>query len=254
MSKYHCKNFGSCPKADAHEELEIAPGMDPLCPECGMTLTLAEAQTVGPVTKKWMVPAVIGVVTVVMAGGGYLWWQAKQKEVVVTAAGAAVEALTPVAKQLASAAADALKDKLTELPAPGAAAGAPSESEIDALKQAGESGLVKGDAQGAGMASERAVALEMIKSAIAYLGQGDLTKAESELNTAKARAPGEPLVYYNLAVVRIKQQRIDDALTLLETAFAKGFKSIDAMQRDPDLAPLRKDARYQALLGKHRKG
>ncbi len=42
--------------------------------------------------------------------------------------------------------------------------------------------------------------------------------------------------------------------TLLETAFAKGFKGLDAMERDPDLAPLRKDARYQALLGKYRKG
>jgi len=252
MAKYHCKNFGSCPKADAHEELEIAPGMDPLCPECGMTLTSAEAQADGPVAKKWMVPAVIGVVAVVMAGGSYWWWQAKQKAVVVTAAGAAVEALTPVVKQVASAAADALKDKLSGQPTP--TAGAPSEGEIDALMKAGESGLVKGDAQGAGKASERAVALEMIKSAIAYLGQGDLAKAESELNTAKARAPAEPLVYYNLAVVRIKQQRIDDAFAMLETAFAKGFKGLDAMEHDPDLAPLRKDARYQALLGKYRKG
>ena len=254
MAKYHCKNFGSCPKADAHEELEIAPGMDPLCPECGMTLTPAEAQTDGTVAKKWMVPAVIGVVAVVMAGGGYWWWQSKQKAVVVTAAGVAVEALTPVAKQLASAAADALKDKLSGQPAPGTAAGAPSEGEIDALKKAGEAGLVKGDAQGASKASERAVVLEMVKTAIAYLGQGDLAKAESELNTAKARAPGEPLVYYNLAVVRIKQRRTDDAFTLLETAFAKGFKGLDAMARDPDLAPLRKDARYQALLDKYRKG
>lgn len=253
MAKYHCKNFGSCPKADAHEELEIAPGMDPLCPECGMTLTAAEAQA-DPVVKKWMVPALIGAVAVVMAGGGYWWWQAKQKAVVVTAAGEVIGALAPIAKQVASVAADALKDKRSGQPAPRVAAGAPSEGEIDALKKAGESGLVKGDAQGAVKASERAVVLEMIKSAIAYLGKGDLTKAESELDTAKARAPEEPLVYYNLAVVRIKQQRIDDALTLLETAFAKGFKGLDAMERDPDLAQLRKDARYQALLGKYRKG
>jgi tetratricopeptide (TPR) repeat protein len=56
--------------------------------------------------------------------------------------------------------------------------------------------------------------------------------------------------HYNLACSLSRLNRIEEALTALETAFAKGYSSRKSLMRDGDLAVLRGEARFQALLGK----
>ena len=56
--------------------------------------------------------------------------------------------------------------------------------------------------------------------------------------------------HYNLACSLSRLNRIEEALTALEAAFAKGYSSRKSLMRDGDLAVLRGEARFQALLGK----
>ncbi len=242
MAKYICKNFGACGKADAKEEIDVLPGTDAKCSECGATLY--ETGKVAGVAEagakpKWLIPAFVAGLALLGGGGWYAYSTYVMKPVDT------VREMMDTAKT----AVGVIQPTLPPQEGP-----RPDEDQIQALKQESETGLLRGGGASTEAASRRAVALEMVKTAIAHLSQGNVAQAEKELNAALERAPDEPLVHYNLAVVRIKQQRMDDAFHLLDTAFAKGFQAVAEMERDPDLAPLRKDARYKALVSKHRQG
>lgn len=87
--------------------------------------------------------------------------------------------------------------------------------------------------------------------AIADMTQGKLDAAEKALNDAAARDPKQSLVYYNLAVLRLRQGRADDALKEFEASFLNGFPYFDQMAKDPDLDGIRNDPRFIALLKKY---
>ncbi|MCK4546596.1 MAG: sulfatase-like hydrolase/transferase [Candidatus Eisenbacteria sp.] len=53
---------------------------------------------------------------------------------------------------------------------------------------------------------------------------------------------------YNIACIRSRQNRRAEALDWLERAVEDGFVEFTFMQRDPDLEPLRGDARFRALF------
>jgi hypothetical protein len=59
-------------------------------------------------------------------------------------------------------------------------------------------------------------------------------------------------VYYNLAVLRLKQGRTDEALKEFEASFLNGFTYFDEMTKDPDLDGIRNDPRFVALVNKYR--
>lgn len=54
------------------------------------------------------------------------------------------------------------------------------------------------------------------------------------------------------AVLRLKQNRVDDALIEFEASFASGFKYFDKMDQDADLSTLRKDKRFVDLINRYR--
>lgn len=60
--------------------------------------------------------------------------------------------------------------------------------------------------------------------------------------------PREPLVWYNLACSHALLQRFDEALAALEQAIALGYRDARWIRRDRDLAALKKDKRFIALL------
>jgi predicted negative regulator of RcsB-dependent stress response len=99
----------------------------------------------------------------------------------------------------------------------------------------------------------RAAALEMIKTAVAKMGQGDLTGAEKELMQAKERDAAEPLIYYNLAIVRLRQKQPEEALKQLEAAFMAGFSHFDAHGSGSDLDPLRNNPKFKELMRTYHK-
>ena len=240
MAKYKCPTLGDCDRANAGEVFERAPGEDLKCPGCS---TLLEAQAAGPVAgKKNKLVAPIAAAVVLAAGvGGYLVLQSPSgpamEEVVAAPVPAVVATDSAVAQPEVQQASFGI---------------APSETDTAALCLQGEKQLLDGKAGEAEASGNQAAANEMMKVAIARMAQGKLEEAEKELLAARARAPKQPLVYYNMAVLRLKQERTDDALKEFEGAFLAGFTHFREMDADPDLDALRKDARFVKLVEQYR--
>lgn len=231
MAKYKCPTLGDCDKANAGEVFEIAPGEQTTCPACATQLELVP-QDAGPTSRpKAMIAALAAVVLAVAGGGAYMY--AKRQ--------APIEVATADVPASETAVADA---------APGGIA--PSDAETKALQRQSEAGLVNGQAQQAEDSGSQAVANEMMKVAIAKMSQGKFDDAEKELLAARERAPKQPLVHYNLAVLRLKQARKDDALNEFEAAFMAGFSNFKEMDADTDLDGLRRDARFADLVKRYR--
>ena len=62
--------------------------------------------------------------------------------------------------------------------------------------------------------------------------------------------PKDPLVHYNLACSYALLKNIDAAFDTLEKAIMLGYNDIHHLERDKDLAYLRKDVRYRKLVEK----
>jgi len=242
MAKYKCPTLGDCDRANAAEVFERAPGEDLKCPGCA---TLLEAQAGAPgraVKNKLMLP--LAVVAVLAAGaGGYLFLQGAP-------APDASEAMAVAPAQSAATGADSSAAAMA--PHTASVGIAPSEADTAALRQQGEQQLLDGKASAAEVSGSQAAANEMMKVAIARMAQGKLDEAEKELLAARARAPKQPLVYYNMAVLRLKQSRTDDALKEFEGAFLAGFTHFKEMDADTDLAVLRDDPRFAKLIAQYR--
>ncbi len=207
------------------------------CPQC---MTLLEAQmtpSAAPGGKTKVLIAAGVAVLALAAGGGYFY--TKSAPVVVEPAPIALASVSTAATDVAP------KESSTT-------GMAPSDAETRALRVQGDAQLARGGAAEAELASSKAAANEMLKMAIAKMAQGKLDEAEKDLNEARARAPKQPLVYYNMAILRLKQQRTDDALKEFEASFIAGFSYFDQMDQDSDLDGLRKMPRFVELVAKYR--
>lgn len=242
MAKYKCPTLGDCDKANAGEIFERAPGEDIKCPACNTTMEKIETGgPTGPGPKRPLGLIIGGIVAVAaVAGGGYFFMAKPGKSTETPVAAAPAEAAKPIP---------------VSVPAPAANAGSgisPSDADTKALRQQGQEKLTSGDASGAEQASAKAAANEMIKLAIAKMAQGKLEDAEKDLAEARTRDPKQSLVYYNTAILRLKQSRPDDALKELEASFLAGFSYFEQMDQDTDLDGLRKNPRFAELVAKYR--
>ena len=78
---------------------------------------------------------------------------------------------------------------------------------------------------------------------------GDSAGAVAAYEKSRSFAPG-PLLSYNLACAQARLGRIDEALASLSDSIDRGFAAPDDLSLDPDLAPLRGDPRFTALLNR----
>lgn len=240
MAKYKCPTLGDCDRANAGEVFERAPGEDLKCPGCA---TLLEPQAAPAATNgkpKLLVPLLAA--AVVAAGAGAYFFLKKQPGAEAVAQAPAVEAAAaPIPTSSAA-------------PAPAKVGGgiAPAEAQSAELRRESEKQLIEGKAGAAEDAGNLAAANEMMKVAIARMAQGKLEDAEKELLAARSRAPKQPLVYYNMAILRLKQARTEDALKEFEGAFLAGFTHFREMDADSDLDQLRKDPRFTRLVAQYR--
>ncbi|MEI8206474.1 MAG: hypothetical protein WCG03_06310 [Kiritimatiellales bacterium] len=58
----------------------------------------------------------------------------------------------------------------------------------------------------------------------------------------------DPVVWYNLACSLALSDRADDAFDALSRAVELGYNDYDGMKKDPDLASLHGDARFESIL------
>ena len=246
MYKYKCKSVGDCSVANRAEPITSEALMnEPKCSECGGDLELLKEKSgekkSGGGSGKGLVMGGIAASVVVVAGAAwfFLAGQSAPKD-------APVLAMDPVSAPVAA----------PEL-APGdnkvGSGISPSESESAKARQDADEKLSNGQFSEAEKKAARAAALEMIKTAVAKMGQGDLSGAENELLQARERDATESLIYYNLAIVRLRQQQPDEAFKQLEAAFMAGFTHFDAMDKDSDIDPLRNQPKFKELMGLYRK-
>jgi len=204
MVKYKCPTVGDCDKANSGEVFEHSPGDDLKCPECGTLLveqTPASAPSGG---KKTPLIAAVAATIALVAGGGYFYTRP------------ATPAVEPVAIAPPVPASNPAPLPSTKPSEPGLA---PSDAETREMRVSGDTKLTQGDAAGAELASSKAAANETLKVAIAKMAQGKLDEAEKDFNEARARNPKQSLVYYNMAILRLRQGKADDALKELEASF-----------------------------------
>jgi hypothetical protein len=252
MPTYKCPTLGDCERANSGEIFTRSPGEDLHCPECSTLLELQAEPARGSKLDKRLIIAAVAVVVLAVAGGGGYYYKKSHANTVDAAATTAMAAKDSTASApVVTAAASAVS--ASTAPAMATTGGiAPTDADISAQRKDGDAKLSQGDASGAELASNQAAAKEMVKVAIAEMTQGKLDDAEKELTDATTRDPKQPLVYYNLAVLRLKQGRTDDALKAFEASFLNGFTYFDEMAKDPDLDGIRNDPRFVALVNRYR--
>lgn len=225
MAKYKCPSIGDCQKAISDEIFELSAGEDLKCPSCQARLEpyAGSGPNTGPETGgriiKWQVVAVAAAAVIaLLAGGGYYFWSAQQQ---------AAEKAAQVAREQAEADAQAERDKAEE-----------ARKQVEAAAKVQQAKIRQQE--------------ELIAQAVGLMAKGQLVDAEKKLGEASDIDSSNPLVSYNLAVLRLHQSRTDDALKALEDSFKLGFNHFDAMEQDHDLDGLRKHPKFKALVAQYR--
>ncbi len=83
-----------------------------------------------------------------------------------------------------------------------------------------------------------------------YTRRGDYEKGLAMDRRLVRLRPADPIVYYNLACSHALLRQLDDAFAALDRAAALGYRDVEHMAKDPDLANLRKDARFRRFMSR----
>jgi adenylate cyclase len=90
-----------------------------------------------------------------------------------------------------------------------------------------------------------------IMYAITLVGVGRTEEAIGEGTRALELCPDDPLMLYNAACLFAKLSEVDRSIDALQRALQAGYWVHGWMKHDPDLDPLREDARFQQLIAGH---
>jgi hypothetical protein len=102
-----------------------------------------------------------------------------------------------------------------------------------------------------GRDASRELSPERVRQRFAmYYLNGNIDLARLVATGYLARHPGDADMHYNLACAEARAGDLAMAAEALAAALRHGYDRLEAMQRDPDLAPLRETAAYERLLAK----
>ncbi|MEZ4389272.1 MAG: hypothetical protein R3D98_17130 [Candidatus Krumholzibacteriia bacterium] len=96
--------------------------------------------------------------------------------------------------------------------------------------------------------ADRDVAMRRL---VAHLAVSDDAAALDDLRGYLDRVPRDPVMRYNLACLLARLGEPDGALAALRLALHDGYRRLDQIRQDEDLAALRDDPRLEALLTAH---
>ncbi len=246
MAKYRCPTLGDCDYANSGEIFERAPGEELKCPGCNMMLEEImpnggnRSGKVGQVRSKVVLIAG-GLVAASVLVAVISWFACRRtsshnEPADQVSASAAAPAIAPATPPRTSA-------------SPGIT---PNDADTDAKKKQSETDLMNGKPANAELSGNQAAANELIKLAVSQLAQNKLSQAEKNLEAACERDPMQSVAYYDMAIVRLRQNRIDEALKELEVCFMKGFNRFDRLDKDPDFNALRGNQKFKDLLARFR--
>jgi len=102
--------------------------------------------------------------------------------------------------------------------------------------------------QATAQAGANEAAQALAARALQAFAGGDLAQAESLLREQLALQPTNFVAYYNLACVRAAAGDKPGACGLLAQSIEHGFSDLRQLRRDPSLAPIRGERRFQELV------
>ena len=114
--------------------------------------------------------------------------------------------------------------------------------ELDAMRKAG------GEDAGPATTLMTMSAFQLAQLGAELLGRSQYPEAAFCFDTAAGLLPANPVVLYNAACAASRVGRPDDALEYLRRSVDAGFKDGKHMAADPDLASLRKNKDFQAIV------
>ena len=253
MAMYKCKNFGSCLRADSGEEFSLATGADDKCPECGSTLVRVgkEAEDSGSGgdggnRKQVVIASAAGALLLVLAAAGYMKWNSDQ--VVVLKPDASPAALASVPSSVVAT-------SVHTVPASAVVATEPPAIEKPAPMVANETAArttcdeaVKAKQRNADKVCRRATAITLMNSGTLSAINGKLDQAERDYLAAKDKDPDFPELYFNLAVLKARQNKGSEAVDNLTLANTKGFTQFSAIKGEPALQNLKSDSTLKSKI------
>lgn len=97
-----------------------------------------------------------------------------------------------------------------------------------------------------------AMAVLLNNQGLFYLNSGEFIEAESFFDKALQLAPKNIPAHYNMACLRARQYRIDEAISYLKKAVGLGFDNWESLENDSDLINLRQTRYFEELIKKSR--
>jgi len=90
---------------------------------------------------------------------------------------------------------------------------------------------------------------DLRQNALFLIRDGQLKQAERQLRAMIDAFPQMPGIQYLLAAVLVRQNNLDAAFDRLTIAIRRGFSDLNLILSDPALEPLRRQERFQSLMG-----
>lgn len=104
----------------------------------------------------------------------------------------------------------------------------------------------------AAIEADAGLGLAWLNRAAIHIELNELKTVEDDLRQADKLMPKHHGPALSLATLHARQGRTEAALTALDQAFARGYKRIDELRREPDFANLVRLPEFEALLRKHK--
>ncbi len=93
---------------------------------------------------------------------------------------------------------------------------------------------------------------DLISQAEYQMAGKEFLKADKLLLQARQHYGNDPAIDYSLALLHSRQHNLDSAIRSLRDAFQHGFRDFARLDASLELAPLRNDPRYNALVTRYR--
>lgn len=252
MPSFKCEYYGECANADSGKIIELTSSVDPKCPVCNQPLkpVIADGKQSGGGDDG---------ISSTSSGGGI------KPQVMIASAvaglalvgGAAYFALSSKSppKQVSTPQVPIASAPVTVAPPKPANPDsiAPKADELEKQKKDADDCLLGKKKPDECATADKAASTELIKSGVAKLKQGKLPEAEEDFEFALKKDPKSYLAYYNLGVLKLRQNKKDESYKYFESSFIAGFPYFDKMEQDEDMKPLLKDPKFSALVAKYKK-
>lgn len=248
MATFKCKNFGSCSRADAGEDVSLPGGADDKCPECGSSLVRVGEEDASdgggrPKGRQTLIALVAGalILIVIGLGVGYANWRRTQAVVLRPEAAPPTTPPSVVASSVPAPPPPTASETVAIAKPPPMVS-----SEVVARRTCDEA--TKAKQPDADKVCRRATAVTLMNSGVLSAVDGKLGEAERDYLAAKDKDPDFPELYFNLAVLKARQNKGSEVIDNLTLASVKGFTQFSAIKTEPAIQKLKSDPVMKAKI------